>query len=270
MQRGRPRGHAGPRRLADATRSRRHGRTSKSSGSPSTSSAAPTRQQPSRRWHGIPRPPRRSCALRSTVTAEIGEQAASSTQAGFLAHAVYDQGRLDEAAALATRCQETAPADDVMSQWLWRSALAKNRSTPGRRCEGASTGRRRAGAGGGNRLPQSSTPTARRPRRGARAGRSSSGSRRCVRPGRRPVPAQGERRRAGPDARRRAASGSRTALVAHERLVAQAVGPGVLARASPCASARTPRTSPRTSAPASRPRTRAGASRRGRGTSGHG
>ena len=41
-------------------------------------------------------------------------------------------------------------------------------------------------------------------------------------------------------------------------------------RGSPCASARTPRTTLRTSARTSRPRRRAGASRRGRGTSGHG
>ena len=56
---------------------------------------------------------------------EIGEQAAYSTHAGFLAHVLYDQGRFDEAAAFVTRCQETAPADDLMSQELWRSALAR-------------------------------------------------------------------------------------------------------------------------------------------------
>jgi ATP/maltotriose-dependent transcriptional regulator MalT len=55
---------------------------------------------------------------------DLGEQAAYSTQAGYLAHALYNQGRLDEAEAFVTLCRETAPADDVMSQMLWRSALA--------------------------------------------------------------------------------------------------------------------------------------------------
>ena len=56
---------------------------------------------------------------------DLGEQAMYSTYAGFLAHALYDQGRLDEAEALVIACQETAPDDDLMSQMLWRSAQAK-------------------------------------------------------------------------------------------------------------------------------------------------
>ena len=46
----------------------------------------------------------------------IGDQSASSTQAGSIAHALYELGRFDEAAAFANRCRETAPADDLLSQ----------------------------------------------------------------------------------------------------------------------------------------------------------
>ena len=56
---------------------------------------------------------------------EMGEQAYYSTHAGVLAHLLCDQGRFGEAAAFVTRCRETAPADDLMSQELWRSALAR-------------------------------------------------------------------------------------------------------------------------------------------------
>jgi hypothetical protein len=48
-----------------------------------------------------------------------------STDAGLLAHALYDQGRFAEATASAKVCQATAVADDVLSQSLWRGVLAK-------------------------------------------------------------------------------------------------------------------------------------------------
>ena len=56
---------------------------------------------------------------------EIGGQAAYSSYAGVLAHVLCDQGRFGEAATFVTRCQETAPADDLFSQELWRGALAR-------------------------------------------------------------------------------------------------------------------------------------------------
>jgi tetratricopeptide (TPR) repeat protein len=57
--------------------------------------------------------------------AEIGEQGRSSTNAGLLAHVLYAQDRLDETKSFLRLCQETAGDDDVWSQYLWRSALAK-------------------------------------------------------------------------------------------------------------------------------------------------
>jgi class 3 adenylate cyclase/tetratricopeptide (TPR) repeat protein len=66
-------------------------------------------------------------ALRSgyeTLT-EIGEIAWLSTTAALLAEAVYEQGRLDEAAELTRASEEWAGAEDTYSQAGWRSVRAK-------------------------------------------------------------------------------------------------------------------------------------------------
>ncbi|HEX2051044.1 MAG TPA: adenylate/guanylate cyclase domain-containing protein [Actinomycetota bacterium] len=56
---------------------------------------------------------------------EMGEISYLSTSAGLLAHAAYRQGRLSEVERLVGIARETAAEDDVMSQVLWRAALAK-------------------------------------------------------------------------------------------------------------------------------------------------
>jgi class 3 adenylate cyclase/tetratricopeptide (TPR) repeat protein len=57
--------------------------------------------------------------------AAIGEVSFLSTVAGILAEAIYAQGRCDEAEHFTRVSEETASADDVFSQVLWRSVRAK-------------------------------------------------------------------------------------------------------------------------------------------------
>jgi tetratricopeptide (TPR) repeat protein len=54
-----------------------------------------------------------------------GENEVRSTVAAMLAHVLHDEGRDEEAERLARASAEAAAADDVGSQVLWRSALAK-------------------------------------------------------------------------------------------------------------------------------------------------
>ena len=54
-----------------------------------------------------------------------GNLAFSSTLAGQLAHALVDLGRPEDAAAYATAARDEAGEADVLSQVLWRSALAR-------------------------------------------------------------------------------------------------------------------------------------------------
>lgn len=56
---------------------------------------------------------------------EAGSLAFSSTIAGQLAHALVDLGRLDEATTYAAAARAAAGEADVLSQILWRSALAR-------------------------------------------------------------------------------------------------------------------------------------------------
>jgi tetratricopeptide (TPR) repeat protein len=56
---------------------------------------------------------------------EIGERELRSTNAGALAHALYEQRRDDEALELSQISEDLAAADDVWSQSLWRAARAK-------------------------------------------------------------------------------------------------------------------------------------------------
>jgi class 3 adenylate cyclase/tetratricopeptide (TPR) repeat protein len=55
----------------------------------------------------------------------MGERGFLSTIAGELAHVLYGQGRDDEAEHFARKCADAATSDDVVSQALWRTALAK-------------------------------------------------------------------------------------------------------------------------------------------------
>jgi tetratricopeptide (TPR) repeat protein len=55
----------------------------------------------------------------------IGEKELRSTVAATLAHVLHEQGRDDEAEEFARACADAAAAEDIGSQVLWRSALAK-------------------------------------------------------------------------------------------------------------------------------------------------
>ena len=59
------------------------------------------------------------------LLAEMGEQGFLSTIAGYLAHACYAVGDLEEADRSAQLSADVAAADDLISQGLWRSAHAK-------------------------------------------------------------------------------------------------------------------------------------------------
>ena len=58
----------------------------------------------------------------------IGETEVRSTMAAMLAQVLHEQGQDDEAEQFALTSDELAAADDVYSQLLWRSALAKVRA----------------------------------------------------------------------------------------------------------------------------------------------
>jgi tetratricopeptide (TPR) repeat protein len=55
----------------------------------------------------------------------IGEKSYLSTMAGWLARALYEQGRYEEAAQFATTSADAAGLDDLASQILWRTTHAK-------------------------------------------------------------------------------------------------------------------------------------------------
>ena len=65
----------------------------------------------------------------------MGERNYISTTAGFLAEALYRQDRYDEAEQFTTISREIAAMDDVLSQVLWRSVLAKVHARRGRYAE---------------------------------------------------------------------------------------------------------------------------------------
>src|SRR3954454_16459527 len=56
---------------------------------------------------------------------EIGEASFLSTVAGFLAEALYEQGRVEEALGFTRASEEAAGDEDIYSQVLWRSVRAK-------------------------------------------------------------------------------------------------------------------------------------------------
>ena len=55
----------------------------------------------------------------------MGEQAFLSTTAAFLARAVFEQGRVDEAEELAHRSAKLAATGDLLTQVLWRGVQAR-------------------------------------------------------------------------------------------------------------------------------------------------
>jgi predicted ATPase len=69
------------------------------------------------------------------VLKEVGEIAHLSTLAAQLAHALYAQGRYEEAARQTRISEETAAHDDYASQILWRTARAKAFARQGRIAE---------------------------------------------------------------------------------------------------------------------------------------
>jgi tetratricopeptide (TPR) repeat protein len=56
---------------------------------------------------------------------ELGERAWLSTAAGYLAQALYQLDRLDEAEDWADRSRDLGASDDLATQALWRQAKAK-------------------------------------------------------------------------------------------------------------------------------------------------
>jgi tetratricopeptide (TPR) repeat protein len=65
--------------------------------------------------------------LRASYTAleQMGERRELATIAGFLAHALYEQGDFEEAGRFSRASENAAAPDDVHAQVLWRSARAK-------------------------------------------------------------------------------------------------------------------------------------------------
>ena len=74
---------------------------------------------------GDPRAAERQLVWANEVLEEAGENEVRSTVAAMLADVLQDEGREDEAERLARSSAEAAADDDVGSQVLWRSALAK-------------------------------------------------------------------------------------------------------------------------------------------------
>jgi ATP/maltotriose-dependent transcriptional regulator MalT len=75
------------------------------------------------------------------AAAELGEQGFRSTVAASLAHALVDQGRWEEAQRYARLSEASAADDDMASQVLWRTALARILAASGSASDGESLGR---------------------------------------------------------------------------------------------------------------------------------
>jgi predicted ATPase/class 3 adenylate cyclase len=86
-------------------------------------------------------------ALRAGFDAavEVGEQGFQATVAALLAHALVEQGRLEEADRFTTLSEASAAVDDVASQVLWRSARARVLADSGAAPEGESLAREAVG-----------------------------------------------------------------------------------------------------------------------------
>jgi tetratricopeptide (TPR) repeat protein len=62
---------------------------------------------------------------------DLGETGFNSTMQGCLANVLCDQGKFDEAEAVAERARELTSGDDFASITLWHQAMAKIRSSRG-------------------------------------------------------------------------------------------------------------------------------------------
>lgn len=71
----------------------------------------------------------------------MGERTVRSTDAGYLAQALFALGRIDEAERFTRICREAAATDDRASQILWRSAQAKVLASRGESVQAATLGR---------------------------------------------------------------------------------------------------------------------------------
>lgn len=71
----------------------------------------------------------------------MGERTVRSTDAGYLAQALFALRRVDEAERFTRICREAAATDDRASQILWRSAQAKVLASRGESEQAATLGR---------------------------------------------------------------------------------------------------------------------------------
>ena len=71
----------------------------------------------------------------------MGERTVRSTDAGYLAQVLFALGRTDEAERFTRICREAAATEDLASQILWRSALAKVLATKGESQQAAALAR---------------------------------------------------------------------------------------------------------------------------------
>jgi ATP/maltotriose-dependent transcriptional regulator MalT len=76
-------------------------------------------------WRGDPAAAERQLRWGHETLSDIKEMAWLPTVDGILAEAIHAQGRLDEADDLAAEIAESAGAEDVYSQLLWRGVRAK-------------------------------------------------------------------------------------------------------------------------------------------------
>ena len=107
----------------------------------------------------------------------LGEKGNLSTIAAYLAEALYEQERYDEAEELTTVSESMTFPDDVTSQIAWRTVRAKVVARKGDLDLAEVAGRGRRRQGGGDGLASSPRRCIGSARRGA--GRQGSGRRRC-------------------------------------------------------------------------------------------
>jgi ATP/maltotriose-dependent transcriptional regulator MalT len=79
------------------------------------------------------RPEAAAAELRTSYDAleQMGERRELATIAGFLAHALYEQGECGDAARYSRAGEKAAAPDDVVAQVLWRTARAKTMARDG-------------------------------------------------------------------------------------------------------------------------------------------
>ena len=95
---------------------------------------------------------------------EMGEQAFLSTTAAFLARAVFEQERVDEAEELAQQSARLAATGDLLTQVLWRGVQARVLAARGQLEDAEALAQRGRLARGADRLRRLSRRRPRRPR----------------------------------------------------------------------------------------------------------